>query len=51
MRRILKAVVENTPIGDVSTLEDETAVEEVIKSFREQSAEQKGNQANTIPKG
>jgi acetyl-CoA synthetase len=35
MRRILKAVVENTPIGDVSTLEDATAVDEVVKSFRE----------------
>ncbi|MDO8578797.1 MAG: acetate--CoA ligase [Dehalococcoidales bacterium] len=42
MRRILKAVVENTPIGDISTLEDQTAVDEVIKSFQEQSAEQPG---------
>lgn len=40
MRRIIKAVVEGTPIGDLSTLEDESAVEEVIKSFREQSGEQ-----------
>lgn len=40
MRRILKAVVEGSPIGDLSTLEDETAVAEVIKSFREQSGEQ-----------
>ncbi len=42
MRRILKAAVENKLLGDISTLEDETAVEEIIKSFREQSNDQPG---------
>ncbi len=34
IRRILKAVANDASIGDVTTLEDETAVEEVIKSYR-----------------
>ena len=35
MRRILKAVVDKSNIGDLSTLEDETAVDEVIKNLQE----------------
>jgi acetyl-CoA synthetase len=35
MRRILKAVANNTSIGDLTTLEDEASVEEVIKSYQE----------------
>jgi len=35
MRRVLKAVVEKASTGDLSTLEDKTAVDEVIKSFQE----------------
>jgi len=35
LRRILKAVAENASIGDLSTLEDEAAIEEVIRSYQE----------------
>ncbi|MFC1915707.1 acetate--CoA ligase [Chloroflexota bacterium] len=35
MRRILKAVASEASIGDLSTLEDPTSVDEVIRSFRE----------------
>jgi len=35
MRRVIKAVALNTPIGDLSTLEDEASVEEVRKSYEE----------------
>ena len=35
MRRVLKAVAEKASIGDLSTLEDEAAVDEVIRSYRE----------------
>ena len=35
MRRVLKAVANNTSIGDVTTLEDEASVEEVIKAYQE----------------
>ncbi len=35
MRRILKAVANNASIGDLTTLEDEASVEEVIKSYQE----------------
>jgi acetyl-CoA synthetase len=34
MRRVLRAVASNSPIGDVTTLEDEASVEEVIKSYQ-----------------
>ena len=33
MRRVMKAVVENRPIGDVTTLEDETSVEEMKGAY------------------
>ncbi|MBI2851585.1 MAG: acetate--CoA ligase [Chloroflexi bacterium] len=42
MRRVLKAVAENTPIGDLSTLEDEAAVEEVVKILQELRQAQAG---------
>ncbi|MBI3931112.1 MAG: acetate--CoA ligase [Chloroflexi bacterium] len=35
MRRILKAVANNVSIGDITTLEDEASVDEVIKSYHE----------------
>lgn len=35
MRRIIKAIVIGTPIGDITTLEDETAVEEVKRAIEE----------------
>jgi len=35
MRRVLKAIASNSPIGDITTLEDEASVEEVIKSYQE----------------
>ncbi|MBI2848193.1 MAG: acetate--CoA ligase [Chloroflexi bacterium] len=35
MRRVLKAVAENTSIGDLSTLEDEAAIDEVVRSYNE----------------
>ncbi|MBP1449740.1 MAG: AMP-binding protein, partial [Thermoproteus sp.] len=35
MRRLLKAVASGAPLGDVSTLEDEAAVEEVKKAYEE----------------
>jgi acetyl-CoA synthetase len=35
MRRILKAVATDTKIGDLTTLEDETSVQEVIKGYQE----------------
>jgi acetyl-CoA synthetase len=35
MRRILKAVATDTTIGDLTTLEDEASVEEVVRAYRE----------------
>jgi acetyl-CoA synthetase len=35
MRRVLKAVANNTGIGDLTTLEDESSVEEIIKAYQE----------------
>ena len=35
MRRVLKAVASGTSIGDLTTLEDEASVEEVLKSYQE----------------
>ena len=35
MRRVLKAVANNTSIGDLTTLEDEASVEEVVKTYQE----------------
>jgi acetyl-CoA synthetase len=35
MRRVLRAVANNTPVGDLTTLDDEASVDEVIKSYRE----------------
>ncbi|MCL2140057.1 MAG: acetate--CoA ligase [Dehalococcoidia bacterium] len=38
MRRVLKAVASGTPIGDVTTLDDQTSVEEVIAAYEELKA-------------
>ena len=35
MRRVLRAVLADMPIGDVTTLEDEASVEEVKKAYEE----------------
>ncbi len=35
MRRVLKAIANNASIGDLTTLEDEASVAEIIKSFQE----------------
>jgi acetyl-CoA synthetase len=35
MRRVLKAVLTDKPVGDLSTLEDEASVEEVRKAYEE----------------
>jgi acetyl-CoA synthetase len=35
MRRVLKAVANNTSMGDLTTLEDEGSVEKIIKAYRE----------------
>jgi len=35
MRRLLKAIAKNEPIGDISTLEDEASVDEVAAAFVE----------------
>ena len=34
MRRILKAVANNTSIGDLTTLEDKASVEEIVKAYK-----------------
>jgi acetyl-CoA synthetase len=39
MRRVVRAVVEGKPIGDVTTLEDETSVEEMKNAYSELQAE------------
>jgi len=35
LRRVLKAVANNTSIGDLTTLEDKSSVEEIIKAYQE----------------
>jgi hypothetical protein len=35
MRRVLKAVAAGTTIGDITTLEDQTSVEEVMAAYEE----------------
>jgi len=35
MRRVLKAVANNTSIGDLTTVEDESCVVEIIKAYKE----------------
>ena len=35
MRRVLKAVANEDSIGDLSTLEDEASVEEIVKAYQE----------------
>jgi len=39
MRRLVRAVVTNQPLGDVTTLEDEASVEEVKRAYEEFKAE------------
>jgi acetyl-CoA synthetase len=35
MRRVVRAVVQGTPVGDVTTLEDEASVDEVKKAYED----------------
>ena len=35
MRRLLRAVLAGKPLGDVTTLEDEKALEEIKKAYEE----------------
>ena len=39
MRRLIKAVVEEKALGDISTLEDSSSVDEAEKAYRELQAE------------
>ena len=39
MRRILKAIANEEKIGDLTTLEDETSVEKVLKTYQEMKEE------------
>jgi hypothetical protein len=41
MRRVIKAIIANKPLGDYSTIEDETSIEELKRTATE---------AQTIPK-
>jgi acetyl-CoA synthetase len=41
MRRVMKAVVENRTIGDVTTIEDETSVDEMKNAYSGLQAEMK----------
>jgi acetyl-CoA synthetase len=41
MRRIIGAVVQGKPVGDVTTLEDETSVEEAKRAYEEFRAQLK----------
>ena len=42
MRRVLKAVATGAGIGDLTTLEDEASVDEVIRSYRELKKDKQG---------
>lgn len=42
MRRILKAIIQDVPIGDVTTLEDEASVEEIKAAYEEFKSMLKG---------
>ena len=35
MRRVLRAVATGASVGDLTTLEDEASIEEVMKSYHE----------------
>jgi acetyl-CoA synthetase len=45
MRRVLRAITVGGQIGDVTTLEDETSVEEVKRAFEEMKKEIAGQEA------
>lgn len=48
MRRILKAIVQDKPIGDITTLEDEASVNEIKTAYEEFKAMIKGNNEQNI---
>jgi acetyl-CoA synthetase len=39
MRRLLRAVAEGKPMGDVATLEDETSIEEARRAYEDLKVE------------
>jgi acetyl-CoA synthetase len=41
MRRVVKAVVEGKPIGDVTTLDDDTSLDEMKNAYSELQAQMK----------
>ena len=45
MRRVLKAIASNEKVGDVSTLEDGTAVKDVQDTFAELQKSIKNNES------
>jgi acetyl-CoA synthetase len=47
MRRILKAVATDVPVGDLTTLEDETSLEEVLHSYQELKKAKEATTHNT----
>ncbi len=47
MRRVVGAVVQEKPIGDVTTLEDETSVEEAKRAYEELKAEMQSSLGKT----
>jgi len=48
MRRILKAIVQNKPLGDITTLEDEASVSEIKTAYEEFNAMLKGQNQEHI---
>jgi acetyl-CoA synthetase len=48
MRRLLKSIVNNTGIGDVTTLEDEAAVDEVKAAYEELKRQVNSNYSQSI---
>jgi acetyl-CoA synthetase len=48
MRRILKAIVQNKPIGDITTLEDEASVSEIKTAYEEFKAMIKGHGQESV---
>ena len=47
MRRVVGAVASEKPIGDVTTLEDETSVEEAKRAYDELELEMKASEEKT----
>jgi acetyl-CoA synthetase len=50
MRRVVRAVVEGKPLGDVTTIEDETSVQEMKNAYGDLQAEIDASKAATEKK-